>query len=61
MKLINLRKKFLGTLVVVGLAMMLVGCAGTSDGDSDSDSSDGGCDCEKGDLECLEDCSQPVL
>jgi hypothetical protein len=59
MKVIELRKKFLGTLVAVGLAMMLVGCAGTSD--SDSDSSDGGCDCERDDWECLEDCSQPVL
>jgi hypothetical protein len=57
MKLISLRKKILGTLAAVGLAMMLIGCAGTSDGDS----SDGDCDCERDDWECLEDCSQPVL
>jgi hypothetical protein len=57
MNLINLRKKFLGTLVAVGLAMMLIGCAGTSD----SDSSGGDCDCAEDDWECLEDCVQPVL
>jgi hypothetical protein len=57
MKLIELRKKFFGTLVVVGLAMMLVGCAGTSD----SDSSDGDCDCADDDYQCKEECLDPVL
>jgi hypothetical protein len=57
MKLINLRKKFLGTLVAVGLAMMLVGCGGTSDGDS----SDGDCDCADDDYECKEECLDPVF
>jgi hypothetical protein len=57
MKLISLRKKILGTLAAVGLAMMLIGCAGTSD----SDSSGGDCDCAEDDWECLEDCVQPVL
>jgi hypothetical protein len=56
MKLINLRKKVLGTLMVVGLAMMLVGCAGTSDGGSDGD-----CDCAEDDYQCKEDCLDPVL
>ncbi len=43
MKMINLRKKFLGTLVAVGLAMMLVGCAGTSDSSSTDSGDDCGC------------------
>jgi hypothetical protein len=60
MKLIELRKKMLATLVVVGIAAMLAGCAGTSDSESSS-GDDGGCDCAEDDWQCKEDCVDPVF
>jgi hypothetical protein len=59
MKLIKLRKKFLGALVAVGLAAMLVGCAGTSD--SDEFSNDPDCGCDRDDEECLAECADRVF
>jgi hypothetical protein len=63
MKLIKLRKKILGTLVAVGLAAMLVGCAGTSDseGDSDEFSNDPDCGCDRDDMECQAECADQIF
>jgi hypothetical protein len=65
MKLIKLRKRFLGTLVALGLAAMLIGCAGNSDSDSgsggDDFSNDPDCGCDRDDVECQAECADQIF